>query len=97
MCDSRESVAGWAGPSTLNLDIVDYPGEWLLDLPLLSLSFAEWSAQALARAAEPTAPPEARAYLELLAAIDTAREIREPDAERPNVRRKHLRFDNRSD
>jgi uncharacterized protein len=33
----------WARP-TLNLDIVDYPGEWLLDLPLLSLSFAEWSA-----------------------------------------------------
>ena len=23
-------------PGTLNLDIVDYPGEWLLDLPLQS-------------------------------------------------------------
>ncbi|WP_117234658.1 YcjX family protein [Vibrio maerlii] len=31
--------------STLYLDIVDYPGEWLLDLPLLSLSFEEWSAK----------------------------------------------------
>ena len=30
---------------TLHLDIVDYPGEWLLDLPLLRLSYAEWSAQ----------------------------------------------------
>jgi predicted YcjX-like family ATPase len=29
--------------STLYLDIVDYPGEWLLDLPLLSLSFEQWS------------------------------------------------------
>ncbi|HYH22826.1 MAG TPA: YcjX family protein [Azospirillum sp.] len=29
--------------ATLNLDIVDYPGEWLLDLPLLRQSFAEWS------------------------------------------------------
>src|SRR3982751_6562459 len=52
---------GWfgafAGPATLNLDIVDYPGEWLLDLPLLSLSFAEWSAQALARAGRADAPP----------------------------------------
>ncbi len=28
---------------TLNLDIVDYPGEWLLDLPLLETSFYEWS------------------------------------------------------
>ncbi|WP_070965344.1 YcjX family protein [Vibrio sonorensis] len=29
--------------ATLNLDIVDYPGEWLLDLPLLNMSFHEWS------------------------------------------------------
>ena len=28
---------------TLTLDIVDYPGEWLLDLPLLDLSFEDWS------------------------------------------------------
>jgi predicted YcjX-like family ATPase len=33
---------------TLTLDIVDYPGEWLLDLPLLDKSYAEWSAEALA-------------------------------------------------
>ncbi|MDO6541159.1 YcjX family protein [Photobacterium sanguinicancri] len=31
--------------ATLYLDIVDYPGEWLLDLPLLDMSFTEWSAQ----------------------------------------------------
>lgn len=29
--------------STLYLDIVDYPGEWLLDLPLLDMSFEQWS------------------------------------------------------
>jgi hypothetical protein len=29
--------------ATLKLKIVDYPGEWLLDLPLLSQSYAEWS------------------------------------------------------
>jgi len=28
---------------TLYLDIVDYPGEWLLDLPLLRWRYAEWS------------------------------------------------------
>jgi predicted YcjX-like family ATPase len=32
-----------SGTSTLRLRIVDYPGEWLLDLPLLAQSFAEWS------------------------------------------------------
>jgi hypothetical protein len=30
-------------PAKLTVRIVDYPGEWLLDLPLLEQSFAEWS------------------------------------------------------
>ncbi|MCW9716899.1 YcjX family protein [Avibacterium sp. 21-599] len=30
---------------TLYLDIFDYPGEWLLDLPLLELDFQQWSEQ----------------------------------------------------
>ncbi len=32
---------------TLTLDIVDYPGEWLLDLPLLAKSYEQWSAESL--------------------------------------------------
>lgn len=28
---------------TLYLDIFDYPGEWLIDLPLLNLDFQQWS------------------------------------------------------
>ena len=32
-----------SGPATLKLKIIDYPGEWLLDLPLLDQSYAEWS------------------------------------------------------
>lgn len=36
------------GRGHLNIDIVDYPGEWLLDLPLLSTSYGEWSAATLA-------------------------------------------------
>lgn len=35
---------------TLNLDLIDYPGEWLMDLPLLALSYAQWSAETLALA-----------------------------------------------
>ncbi|HIF9086467.1 TPA: YcjX family protein [Photobacterium damselae] len=31
--------------ATLYLDIVDYPGEWLLDLPLLDMDFMTWSKQ----------------------------------------------------
>lgn len=36
--------------ATLRLVIVDYPGEWLLDLPMLDRSFADWSADMLAMA-----------------------------------------------
>jgi predicted YcjX-like family ATPase len=33
----------------VRLEVLDYPGEWLLDLPLLGQSFAEWSDGALRR------------------------------------------------
>jgi len=32
---------------TITLDIVDYPGEWLLDLPLLTKSYEEWASESL--------------------------------------------------
>lgn len=37
---------------SLTLDIADYPGEWLLDLPLLEKSYAQWSAESLALSRE---------------------------------------------
>ncbi len=38
------------GPGRLHVDLIDYPGEWLLDLPLLNKDYAEFSADALKRA-----------------------------------------------
>ena len=35
------------GRTRLHIDIVDYPGEWLLDLPLMDLDYAQWSRAAL--------------------------------------------------
>nr|WP_207186516.1 YcjX family protein [Rhodobaculum claviforme] len=55
------------GPRTLHLDIVDYPGEWLLDLALLDKSFAQWSAETLARLHN---RPEAAAYLAAVSETD---------------------------
>lgn len=46
-----QGAFAWGGPRTLHLDVVDYPGEWLLDLGLLDGDFAAWSEGALARAA----------------------------------------------
>src|SRR3954453_23283784 len=37
---------------TLTLDIVDYPGEWLLDLPLLDKSYEQWASESLALSRE---------------------------------------------
>lgn len=45
-----ESASGWNrlfSSGKLSVDIVDYPGEWLLDLPLLGKEYAEFSADAL--------------------------------------------------
>jgi predicted YcjX-like family ATPase len=65
-------LSGVLGPSTLHLDIVDYPGEWLLDLPLLTLSFAEWSQRTLAAAEAPLRAPHASAWRAAMAATDPA-------------------------
>lgn len=58
--------------STLNLDIVDYPGEWLLDLPLLAQSYAEWSAFTLDLARRPPRDALARDWLAWLSLTDPA-------------------------
>ena len=79
---SRHWYAGMTGPSTVNLDIVDYPGEWLLDLPLLGLSFAEWSAEALERAHRPGSAKEAGPFIKLLEEIDPLIDPSDVDAER---------------
>ncbi|MBX3596344.1 MAG: YcjX family protein [Rhizobiaceae bacterium] len=52
-----ESASGWNrlfSAGKLSVDIIDYPGEWLLDLPLLGKSYQQFSYEAfdLARSAE---------------------------------------------
>ena len=54
----------------LVLDIVDYPGEWLLDLPLLAKSFEAWSAESLALSREPPRASLAAAWHAHLATLD---------------------------
>lgn len=72
-------IAGLRGPRTLHLDIVDYPGEWLLDLALLDKSFADWSRDTLARIAR---RPLAAEFLALAQATDGAAPLDEPVAQR---------------
>ena len=71
-------MGAFSGPRTVHLDIVDYPGEWLLDLGLMSKSFAEWSAESLERA---RTRPQAKAYLKLMIETDAAAKLYEPVAQ----------------
>ncbi len=68
------------GSGKLHIDIVDYPGEWLLDLPLMRMSYAEWSAATIA--ASRMAPRLALAgdWHALLSTLDPARPADEQDA-----------------
>ncbi len=50
-------------PNRLHLDIVDYPGEWLIDLPMMAQSYADWSAEALALANAPRRTTPAASFL----------------------------------
>ena len=57
-------AAGWnPGPARLDLDIVDYPGEWLLDLTLLDKSYARWANETIAASRAPARAPLAGAWL----------------------------------
>lgn len=77
-----ERAGGWVrGPATLTLDIVDYPGEWLLDLALLDQDFASWSHQTVTDARKPHRVAAAAGWLEQLAQHDPASAADEPQAQ----------------
>ena len=60
-------LSGLTGPRTVHIDIVDYPGEWLLDLGLLDQTYDAWSAAAIARA---DGRPEGGVFLGAMKDID---------------------------
>jgi uncharacterized protein len=76
----RSYLAGLTGNRTVHLDIVDYPGEWLLDLPLMSQDFEGWSRATLEAAQSPARRPHAAPFLAALAATDPAASLDESDA-----------------
>lgn len=54
----------------LTLDIVDYPGEWLLDLPLLNKTYEQWARESLTLSRERPRAPLAAKWHALLAGLD---------------------------
>ncbi|ESW62899.1 YcjX family protein [Mesorhizobium sp. C277A] len=80
-----ESASGWNrmfSSGRLSVDIVDYPGEWLLDLPLLGKSFADFSREAFEMAMLPVRADLSQDWRTLSATIDPNADADEMTARR---------------
>lgn len=66
--------------ATLRLDIVDYPGEWLLDLPMLGQDYAAWSRQTLELSERPLRRERAAEWRAHLSTLDPAARADEASA-----------------
>ncbi|MEC9367245.1 MAG: YcjX family protein, partial [Pseudomonadota bacterium] len=65
------------GLNRLHVDIVDYPGEWLLDLPLLEKDYAWWSQESLDASTASARSGFSRHWRRALQGIDAADEADE--------------------
>ena len=68
-----ESASGWSrvfSRGRLSVDIVDYPGEWLLDLPLLGKSYSQFSREAFDMAVLPVRSDLSEQWRGLSVAVD---------------------------
>ncbi len=80
-----ESASAWGRmlqAGRLNLDLIDYPGEWLLDLPLLGKTFAEFSQEAFALSRSEPRASLARDWHEAAAAVSPSAPFEETAARR---------------
>jgi hypothetical protein len=64
----------------LHIDIVDYPGEWLLDLPLMNMSYRQWSEATIAASHVEPRVALAKAWHTHLATLDASAEAKELNA-----------------
>ncbi|HEY5081948.1 MAG TPA: YcjX family protein [Bauldia sp.] len=67
--ESASFLSRTIGSGKLHIDIVDYPGEWLLDLPLLHKSYVDWSRDAIAKAGSASHRALAGPWLARLAGV----------------------------
>lgn len=80
-----QSASGWGryfSSGKLSIDIVDYPGEWLLDLPLLGQSYREFSRNTVALAQKGVRRELADAWLSHARSLDATAPADEMAAKR---------------
>jgi predicted YcjX-like family ATPase len=80
--EPTSTLARALGRTSLHLDLVDYPGEWLLDLPLLDQDYETFSKEALSRARDPERKALAQPFLDAMRQADAAGPLDEPTASR---------------
>jgi len=64
-----KSRFSFLGSSTFTIELIDYPGEWLLDLTLLKLNYREWSEKSISwlKSIDDT---KAKEYLQTIASLN---------------------------
>ncbi len=70
-------IGALRGEQILHLDIVDYPGEWLLDLALMDQSYDDWSQATLKRIAQ---RDQAQGFLAAIRNTDAGSKLDEAQA-----------------
>ncbi len=78
--ETEHLIARHMGHSRLTIDIIDYPGEWLLDLPLMSKSFSQWSEEMLSKARQEARLSISAPWLDYLESLDLSQEWDEQTA-----------------
>ena len=71
-------LSGLSGPKTVHLDIVDYPGEWLLDLGLMGKTYSQWAQEVFERM---PLRAESAEFLAMAADVDAGAALDEPVAQ----------------
>jgi predicted YcjX-like family ATPase len=66
-----------ASHSTLYLELIDYPGEWLIDLPMLEQDFKSWSEHMLCLLEKPEYQIYATEFLSELVSFNTEDDVNE--------------------
>ncbi|SIQ13289.1 hypothetical protein SAMN05880582_101860 [Rhizobium sp. RU20A] len=80
-----QSASGWNrlfSPGRLSVDIVDYPGEWLLDLPLLSQDYSTFSRNTVDLARRGIRADHSGDFLALAESLDATAPAEEENARR---------------
>lgn len=76
-CEYRSRGVVFKGARTIQLELVDFPGEWLIDLPMLELSYEEWSKRMLTIANSTSRKAWSSAFLAKLDVIALNQEFSE--------------------